>query len=90
MKLIHVLYDRDILTEDPILHWYRNPRSDEAKGQQLRESVSYCTVGLNPSARSRLAVFTSMICLQVKRFIEWLEKAEPSDDEESDDESEDD
>ncbi|BET01456.1 translation Initiation Factor [Nesidiocoris tenuis] len=64
MKLIHVLYDRDILTEDPILHWYRNPRSDEAKGQQLRESV--------------------------KRFIEWLEKAEPSDDEESDDESEDD
>lgn len=37
MNLIHLLYKKDILSEESILEWYKNPRSDSI--EEIRKKV---------------------------------------------------
>lgn len=41
MKLIHLLYNKDILGEEPILKWYSEPRDDNEESKNLRNVVCF-------------------------------------------------
>ena len=41
VKLLHFLYNKDLLSEESILSWHKKPRDDTEFGFQLRKQVQY-------------------------------------------------
>ncbi|KAL1122520.1 hypothetical protein AAG570_002851 [Ranatra chinensis] len=60
VKLLHTLYDKELLTEEAILHWNQNPREEE-------------TTPGTPAGPSRHALHLRK---QIGPFIKWLEEAD--------------
>lgn len=78
MKLLHTLYDEEVLEENMLLQWYHDaiaqPDVDQVH-RALYQQVIF--------ARLYNGLCCFMVLLQVEKFMDWLEEAESESGEES-------
>ena len=82
-KLLHVLYESDVLSEEAILEWYDVVTEEEEDEEESNEERDYKRRVLQLAEKVHLRRrFHKATALQVRPFIEWLREAEEESDSE--------